>query len=460
MKIAIKQRNKNLLNFNSIKCLLVYICLMLKYKDSKNLLQKLTKQQIVLAAQKYEKHCILDSNNYADQYGKFEYLAAIGAVSELSTNKNSFSQLSGILAKNEWLFGGFSYDLKNQLEDLNSKHPNKIGFADIFFFQPKFLLIQKNKGDGFELLHHETINELDGEKFLLNILESKTSIYYDFPKLKSRIEKKEYINRIIELKRHIQRGDIYEINFCQEFYADQCEFNPYATFITLNQASPMPFAAFLRWNSSFLLSASPERYICKRINKIISQPIKGTIKRGTNNEDDEGLKIKLKNDPKEQNENVMIVDLVRNDLSKIAARGSVKVEELFGIYTFPQLHQMISTVSADLDKKYSALEVIKATFPMGSMTGAPKISAMNLIEKTEDFRRGLYSGAVGYFSPDGDFDFNVVIRSLQYNADNKYLSLAVGGAITSKCEAENEYEECLLKAKAIFDMIKKEANAE
>lgn len=426
---------------------------MLYFDDSKKLLELITKEQIVFAAQQFDKHCILDSNNYQDKYGKYEFLGALGAIAELSTNKNGFSQLADFISKNNWVFGGFSYDFKNQLEQLTSQHPNTIGFDDLFFFQTKFLFLKDNNSNKFQLLYHEKMSHQDCENLLIHILNVKVQSKNVKPILQARIEKTDYLKRINDLKSHIQRGDIYEINFCQEFFSEVNEFDPYTTFNALNRASPMPFAAFLRWNNSYLMSASPERFVCKRDTKLVSQPIKGTIKRGKNKEEDHILKSKLKNDPKEQNENVMIVDLVRNDLSKVAARGSVKVEELFGIYTFPQLHQMISTITAELHPKYSNLDVIKAAFPMGSMTGAPKISAMQLIEKTEGFRRGLYSGTVGYLSADGDFDFNVVIRSLQYNSDNKYLSLAVGGAITSKCEAEKEYEECLLKAKAIFDMI-------
>ena len=149
----------------------------------------------------------------------------------------------------------------------------------------------------------------------------------------------------------------------------------------------------------------------------------------------------------------MIVDLVRNDLSKTAKQASVKVEELCGIYSFKQVHQMISTISSEIDQETHFVDVIKSMFPMGSMTGAPKIEAMKLIEKFEKTKRGLYSGAVGYINPQGDFDFNVVIRSILYNFDKKYLSFSVGSAITAKSIAESEYDECLLKTEAIKKAI-------
>jgi para-aminobenzoate synthetase component 1 len=201
------------------------------------------------------------------------------------------------------------------------------------------------------------------------------------------------------------------------------------------------------------MSASPERFLMMDGDKLVSQPIKGTIKRGENSEDDERLKRELFSSDKERTENVMIVDLVRNDLSRIAKRASVKVDELFGIYSFRQVHQMISTVSCEVKDGITFTDIIKSTFPMGSMTGAPKVSAMKLIEEYESTKRGLYSGAVGYITPDGDFDFSVVIRSVMYNAENRYLSFMVGSAITAGCDAEKEYEECLLKAKAMFEAV-------
>ncbi len=161
----------------------------------------------------------------------------------------------------------------------------------------------------------------------------------------------------------------------------------------------------------------------------------------------------LAKDPKERSENIMITDLVRNDLSRIAEKGSVSVEELCTIYTFEQVHQMISTVTCSVAQITSSVEILRNTFPMGSMTGAPKISAMQIIEETEDAKRGLYSGAIGYFSPSGDFDFNVVIRSILYNSSTKYVSFSVGGAITINSVPEREYEECLLKAKAMREVL-------
>jgi len=256
-----------------------------------------------------------------------------------------------------------------------------------------------------------------------------------------------------KIKEHISRGDIYVTNFCQEFFAENAHIDPLGIFFQLNSISPNPFGGFFKLKNNYILSASPERFLAKRDRKLISQPIKGTAKRGQTPQEDEGIKQQLRNHAKELQENVMIVDLVRNDLTRSAKQGTVKTEELFGIYSFKHLHQMISTVVCELQDGLSAIEAIKRSFPMGSMTGAPKISAMRLMERYERSKRGVYSGAMGYFSPDDDFDFNVVIRTLLYNADERYLSFHTGSAITYHADAEQEYEECLLKAKAILEVL-------
>jgi para-aminobenzoate synthetase component 1 len=224
-------------------------------------------------------------------------------------------------------------------------------------------------------------------------------------------------------------------------------------FAKLNKVSPNPFASFFKLNDKYVMCASPERFLAKRGDKLMSQPIKGTIKRGETVAEDELNKQQLKNNTKELQENVMIVDLVRNDLTRSAKHGTVKTKELFGIYSFKHLHQMISTVICEIAEGLSAVQAIKNSFPMGSMTGAPKINAMLLMEQYERSKRGIYSGAIGYFSPDGDFDFNVVIRTLLYNETNRYLSFHAGSAITYYADAEKEYEECLLKAKAILEVL-------
>ncbi len=352
------------------------------------------------------------------------------------------------LPQNEHLFGYISYDYKNKLEDLVSEHPETISFKDSFFFQPEIIVtltgteFQVEKGAiSTEILYSE-IQDLNKEG---------TGIHkcHVSPKL----SKKEYVEKVEALQKHIRQGDIYEVNFCQEFVAEDVALNPLEVYNNLLKASPMPFAVFLKEENTYAFCSSPERYVKKIGNRIISQPIKGTAKRGKTPQEDAEIIKSLQNNPKERAENVMAVDVVRNDFSRIAERGTVKVDELCEVYAFEQLHQMISTVSAVLPKNCSFFEVVKATFPMASMTGAPKIRAMQLIEKYETGKRGLYSGTIGYLLPNSDFDFNVVIRTILYNSDSRKLSFTVGSAITAEANAAQEYEECLLKAQTMVKIL-------
>lgn len=413
--------------------------------------QELTlfKQKALLWANQFETCCCFDSNEYTDPYSKYDFLLAAGARHQLNTTTgNAFQSLKDFYEANKgWLFGILGYDLKNELEELTSSHEDQLAFPDLFFFVPEYLIAVRNG----------RVEVLNGTSEILQHIAdfSPAAIAENsIPEIKAKMDKTTYLDKVEELKAHIFRGDIYEVSFCQEFFAENASIDPYEVYLNLNRLSPTPFSGFFKIADKYILSASPERFLCKRGDQLFSQPIKGTAKRSTDSDEDELIRYKLKNDGKERAENVMIVDLVRNDLTKSAAPGSVKVEELFGIYSFPQVHQMISTVSCTLQDGLHPVDAIKNTFPMGSMTGAPKLRAMKLIEETESSRRGAYSGAFGYFDPEGDFDFNVVIRSILYNDTRKYLSFQVGGAITWLCSAEAEYEECILKASAIVKTLK------
>ena len=377
----------------------------------------------------------------------------------LNSNDSSKTNLFAVsdndnVDDNDWQFGFISYDYKNKLEALSSDNFDRIHFPEKHFFTPEILF--KIREGEIEVVYQlsfysqETITNIIAEIQLLVITESE----FKEIKVAPRVSKEEYLKNVNALKHHIQLGNIYEVNYCQEYYVENVQTNPIDVYLRLNKKSPTPFSCFVKCGSKYLMSASPERFIQKKDNKISSQPIKGTIKRGATEQEDEVLKKQLFSDAKERSENIMIVDLVRNDLSKIAQKSTLKVEELCGIYTFPQVHQMISTVSAEVQKEVNFEGIIKATFPMGSMTGAPKIRAMELIEEYEETKRGLYSGTVGYINKEGDFDFNVVIRSILYNQENNYLSFIVGGAITNQSDPEKEYEECLLKAKAMLEVLK------
>ncbi len=361
---------------------------------------------------------------------------------------------SDFVVDDNWKFGFITYDYKNQVEDLSSGNFDGIKFPVKHFFTPEILFkIGENE---VEIDYNNLIYSKDRIDKLITVIEDvsyEEHVTHTIA-VTPRISKQEYLKNVNLLKQHIQLGDIYEVNYCQEYFATGVEINPVSFYLKLNEKSPTPFSCFVKCDDKYLMSATPERFIQKSGDRLISQPIKGTVKRGVDYDEDEKLKKELYHDIKERSENVMIVDLVRNDLSKIAVKGSVSVDELCGIYTFPQVHQMISTVSSKVLSDVNFDDIIKATFPMGSMTGAPKIRAMKLIEQYETTKRGLYAGTVGYINEVGDFDFNVIIRSLQYNKEDEYLSFIVGGAITALSDPEKEYEECLLKAKAMFEVLR------
>jgi len=412
------------------------------------------KNQLLTWSQQFREVVFLDSNNYHQNYSSYDCVLAVDAFISLKTDfNNAFEEIKQYQQQTkDWLFGYFSYDLKNDTEKLTSNNFDGLHFPDLFFFQPKKLFLLKgNQLEVHYLLMCDDEFEFDFQE-LLNIKQEPTTDNRQ-PKINQRISKENYLSKVNKMLEHIQRGDIYEANFCMEFFAENAIINPLEIYQKLNAISKPPFAVFFKNNQQYLLSASPERYLRKEGNKVISQPIKGTAKRFSDATLDEKAKNDLAENPKERSENIMIVDLVRNDLSKTATKGSVEVEELCGVYSFEQVHQMISTIASKVAENRSPVDIIKSTFPMGSMTGAPKISAMNIIENLEETKRGLYSGSVGYFSPENDFDFNVVIRSILYNTQNQYLSFSVGSAITSRAVPEQEYEECLLKAKAMFEVL-------
>jgi para-aminobenzoate synthetase component 1 len=377
----------------------------------------------------------------------------VDAFTSIQTDyENAFQDLYQYQSQTkDWLFGYLSYDLKNDTEDLQSNNFDGLDFPDLFFFQPKKLFLIKENQVEIQYLRmcdDEIEADFDEIESIASIIHHPSSI-----NIQQRVSKENYLSKVSKMLEHIHRGDIYEANFCMEFFAENAEIDPLEIYQKLNAISEPPFAVYFKNNFQYLLSASPERYLRKEENKVISQPIKGTAKRSFDLKQDEQLKSDLAQNEKERSENIMIVDLVRNDLSHTATKGSVQVEELCQIYTFKQVHQMISTIVSEVENTTSPIEILRTTFPMGSMTGAPKISAMQIIEELEETKRGLYSGAVGYFTPNGDFDFNVVIRSILYNLENQYLSFSVGSAITSQAIPEMEYEECLLKAKAMFEVL-------
>ena len=409
------------------------------------------KQQMLSWANQFSICCFLDNSHYNDKHHSYECLLAADAAEIFSPKENILIALKKFCETRQgWLFGHFGYGLKNEIENVSSQHSDGINFPEIFLFQP------------------QTVIKIQGEIIIISCLNAEPSIIFnaiqttitgelkpaEHISMQSRTSKAIYLQNIEALRQHILRGDCYEINYCIEFFAEHTSINPLSIYHLLTNISPNPFSCFYKLNDKYLLCASPERYLKKEGNKIISQPVKGTIQRNnTNSVEDETNKKLLYQSSKQRSENVMVVDLMRNDLSKICKENSVRVEELFGIYSFPQLHQMISTITGELNDDIDLADILKATFPMGSMTGAPKKRVMELIEQYEQTNRGIFSGAVGYITPEKDFDFNVVIRSIMYNATQQYVSYQVGSGITFYSNAEEEYEECLLKAKAIEKVL-------
>lgn len=423
------------------------------------------KRKILFWAEQFTSFLYLDSSNYYNAYKgnqknflyhSFESIIAVDSIFKLPISDNgNFENLKHfITGANDWIFGHLNYDLKNEIEQLQSDNKDFIEFPAMHFFVPRYIfIIHQNE---LKILYREDYSsEVEVKKIIDDIEKTKVSLQSKINKIdvQPRVTKTEYVSTVNHILDHIHYGDIYEMNYCNEYFAEQTKVDPINLFINLQDVSPTPFSGYYKFNDKYLISASPERFMKKTGNKIISQPIKGTTKRGENREEDKAISELLKKNPKEKAENTMIVDLVRNDLSKNAARGTVQVEEFCGVYPFSHVHQMISTISAELREDVHPVDVIRDAFPMGSMTGAPKIRAMKLIERYEKSRRGLYSGSIGYFTPDHDFDFNVVIRSILYNKTNKYLSYMVGSAITAGSIPENEYHECIVKAQAMKDSL-------
>jgi len=399
---------------------------------------------------------ILDSNTQITRpslpadYINYDLLAGVDAMKVLEVSRDAFNQLKKFHQQHQdWLFGYLSYDLKNEVEKLTSTNHDGVQAASLSFFIPKYVLLLK--GNVLEI--HTNESKENCEQFLAKLEINNDEKTTKTITLQRRERKDVYLQKIAQIKRHIQRGDIYEMNYCQEFFTRETNLNPAVIFQKLNKNTATPFSSFLKLNHIFAMCTSPERFIKKSGNQLISQPIKGTRKKGVNKEQDNILIKELTNSEKDISENVMITDLVRNDLSITATKGSVKVTELCGVYAFEKVHQMITTITSKVDEKVHFSTILKSIFPMGSMTGAPKLKAMELIEDLESFKRGIFSGAIGYITPKGDFDFNVVIRTILYNASTKYLSVGVGGAITIRSDAEEEYEECLVKVKPIFEVL-------
>jgi para-aminobenzoate synthetase component 1 len=411
-------------------------------------------------AEKFNVVCLLDSNNYnSNKYYTQDWVLAIDTLDSVEVNTNQSSKKSFDALKNFHhtnatdIFGFLNYDLKNEIENLSSNNSDDIQFPLLYFFKPRYifslkgnrLTLNRNYPETFEIL--ESINSVFISS---NNIENNSESNHG---LVSATSKEEYLKNVTSIKQQIVEGDFYELNYCCEFSKKGTLTNTVSLFHKLNEKLKAPFSTYFKLHDKYLLCASPERFLKKEGRKLISQPIKGTIKKVDSKIENELLKKQLQSDEKEQAENVMIVDLVRNDLARSSVSGTVRVEELFGVYEFETVNHMISTVTSEIRDDIHFVDAIKNTFPMGSMTGAPKVIVMETIERYEKTKRGIFSGSVGYITASGDFDFNVVIRSIMYNSTTNSISVQAGGAITYDSVPEKEYEELLLKAEGMFSVL-------
>ncbi|HSK11957.1 MAG TPA: anthranilate synthase component I family protein [Phnomibacter sp.] len=413
-------------------------------------------KQLLDRAKRFSSCCFLDDQHYASALHEQDLLLGAGVVASITfAPGDDLRRIDEWLTKHRgaWIFGHISYDLKQHLHGPYSSRPDPIGFSLMHFFVPEICVALS--GGKAEITSYAP--STDPAAFWELVGSTRPDPSGDGPTgadIRARMDHATYMHTIKQLQGHILRGDCYEINFCQEFFAEGVRLSPVDTYHALVKASPNPFSCYYRQGHAHLMCASPERFLAKRGSKIYSQPIKGTAARHLSDpEADVAARDALLHSPKERSENVMVVDLVRNDLSQVCAAGTVQVDELYGLYTYPQVHQMISTISGTLLPHVRFSDILTATFPMGSMTGAPKHRVMQLIDEYEPSRRGLFSGSVGYFSPEGDLDLNVVIRSILYNDATNYLSYQVGSGITWYADAEQEFEECKLKAQAIREVL-------
>lgn len=377
-----------------------------------------------------------------DQYGQYELL--VGVASQSGNRYETWASLQQ--ADSRWLMGVFPYELKNQFESrLHSRHKPLISFPEVAWFEPETLLMIPRGESTLYEVHPTGIHPFELPALLPTFHKGTPPP----PVFTSNFTKTAYLDTIRDLQAHIREGDFYEINLSQSFTADYTLSNPGDLYMRLTAVSPMPFAGMFKWQDQYLLCASPERFLQIKGDRIVSQPIKGTTATATDPEEDQQRVSALLHSEKERAENVMIVDLTRNDLYRSSQVNSVQVDHLFEVQSFAGLHHLVSTVSGKRRPDLNWQEILSNTFPAGSMTGAPKISTMEHIDHYEKAGRGIYAGSMGYLDPSGNLDLNVIIRSMIYDQQQRLLTYQVGGAITYDSIPEAEYEETLIKAAAI-----------
>lgn len=410
------------------------------------------KEKLLQWSQRFKEVVFLDSNDIIDTHSSFDYALAVDAESLMEWNSSDALRMLSEFRreKQDWIFGYLSYDATVEKQVQNDKEG--LGFSKVFFFQPRRLfVVKRNKLQMLYLEHKKTAFRSDFAE--INSIEVASCEQKTKVQIQARVDKGTYTEDVQIILKKIKEGVLNEMNYCMEFFAEEAILNPFEVYKQLNAISTPPFACFLKNDAQYALGASPERYMKRTGDRIVTQPIKGTAKRHRDEKKDKEAINFLKNDPKERQENILTVEEVKKELKEVVIPESLVVEELCEVYSFQQVHQMISTVVGKVREGNNEREIFTRTFPMCSMVGAPKKEALQLIETLEKSGRGLYSGAIGYFKPDGDFDFNVVIRTILYHSERKQLSFTVGSGITSMSVPENEYQECLLKAKALKEVL-------
>lgn len=369
----------------------------------------------------------------------------IGALSS-----SRFPEERGI-DRHDWCMGHMAYGYKDRLEPLESRLADGFGWPETNWFIPRWVLEWKG---GEAWLHAHDADVESGLAFAKQ-MRSLAQVVSPMDALEWRptVDCKTYLEHARTLMSHIRRGDIYEVNYCIAHEAEGLGFDPFQAFARLLEATDAPFTGFLRMQHRFALCASPERFLAIDGNRMVGEPMKGTRPRGATPAEDARLRMELAADAKERSENIMAVDVMRNDLSRVAVPGSVRTTGLCEVRSYPRVHQMVSVIEGELAPALTVHDAVRAAFPMASMTGAPKYRAMQLIDAHEEQARGLFSGTMGFLAPDGTADLNVVIRTAFFDALTGRLSVPTGSALTAACDPEAEWEECLVKFRSVANAL-------
>ncbi|MCI8674260.1 MAG: aminodeoxychorismate synthase component I [Lachnospiraceae bacterium] len=355
--------------------------------------------------------------------------------------------------------GYFSYDYGREKEGVRSRHRKKVEIPDCILCFYDLFIVEDHSAHTLYLIGNGNLKDSRRmtEELLLRIRGITEADWKEENRRESRritveanFEKKEYLTAVEDTIRHIVEGDIYIMNMTQQLSVSG-ESGPYQVFRRLRRENPSPFGGYFQYGDFQIICASPERFLQMQNGHVMTRPIKGTRKRGTTPEEDEALKKELADSEKDKSELLMIVDLERNDLNRVCVPGSVKVTELFQVETYATVFHLVANVEGDLEEGKNVMDLIEAAFPGGSITGAPKLRAMEIIDGLEHDRRNLYTGSIGYLTLSGDCDLNIVIRTALHK-DGVY-QIGVGGGITCESELEFEYEETLQKAKALLEAI-------